>query len=447
MAPSTTADLEQVVAEPEQPAVPLTLPVETTRSRLGVVRVGIWIEPEPQASHIGGDIVRALIEPQLFTPRPGGGWAPRLVEPGSVTEAEDLRSVSFRLRPGAAWSDGSLIGAADLQRTADTRFVRSVEGDGDVITVAFTQPLPGWRRLWSGIDSVTPPSEGVVGGPFMVERVEPGLETVLVPNDGWWGVEAGEGPWLEELHLVVVPDQTTMFQLFERGELDVIAPWAVPGRLVDPCGDRVCDVDTDAGGGWQAVVLVNPVTIDLDNRRRLLGAFDPESTVGALLKGEAEAITTPFLEVRDPANLDVQLMLTVAEDVPMARVAARGAQITVSDGGGVVPELRTGPSRLVAEWVAAGGSDVLVVELYRGPSACFTCLFGELLPGESALADAGDDEALVRRIGEDAVARWLWAETRVALSDGELRGVQANGWSMFVTWNAWQWSMGADGGP
>ncbi|MDG2113980.1 MAG: ABC transporter substrate-binding protein, partial [Actinomycetota bacterium] len=372
LAPSTTADLAAVVVTTEAPAVTLTLPVvEAPRVRAGLVRVGIWLEPEPDAPHVGGDIVRALIEPQLFTARPGGGWAPRLVEPGSVVESADLTEVSFSLRSGARWSDGSEIDSADLRRTMDQRVVAGVSESGRRITVRFKQPLPGWRRLWSGIDSISRPADHLSGGPFKVEEVVVGLETVLVPNDRWWGVEAGEGPWLDELRLVVVPDQTTLLQLFERGELDVVAPWAVPGLQAYVCEESsTCSFAVDAGGGWQAMVLLNADVVGRDARRSVLTGFAPDEFVGALLRGESRALGFESLEPRELDDLSLALSLSVAEDIPMLAAIARAVQIQADDDGGVVPELRAGPSRLVAEWAAVSDYEVLIAETYLGPSPC-----------------------------------------------------------------------------
>lgn len=445
LGPSTTVDFAEVTVTTEAPEVPLTLPeAPESRQRAGSVRVGIWIEPDPAAAHIGGDIVRALIEPQLFTARPGGGWAPRLVEPASVVESADLTEVSFRLRPGAAWSDGSAIDSGDLRRTADRRFVDTISEAADgTVTVRFFQPLPGWRRLWSGIDSVTPPSDGLWGGPFRVREVVHGLETILVPNDAWWGVEAGEGPWLEELRLVVVPDQTTMLQLFEAGELDVVAPWPAPGLRTYVCDFAGCEFGVDGGlegGGWQAMVFLDPEAVALEDRQRLLSGFAPDQFVGALLKGEAVALPFAGFEEVPVGGLSRVIPITVAEDVPMLGAAARAVQIQADDAGGVVPELVVAPSWLVAEFAAEGNFEALVAETYLGPSPCWRCLFGETLPGEAELADAGVVDSLLQRLATDALARPLWASDRVVAWHAAVEGVEANAWSMFATWNAWQWS-------
>ena len=116
-------------------------------------------------------------------------------------------------------------------------------------------------------------------------------------------------------------------------------------------------------------------------------------------------------------------------------------QLQVDDGGGVVPELQLGPSRLVAEWVIDRDYDVLVAEAYLGPSPCWVCLYGAVLPGEAGLAEAGDTGPLFSRLASDALARPLWTSDRYAAWRPGIEGVEANAWSLFVTWNAWQWTV------
>lgn len=441
---STTADLGSVVATTEGSAVPLAPPSSVPEEHGGVVRVAMWVEPDVEAAHMGGQIVRSLVYPQLFTARPDGGWAPRLVEPGSVLESGDLTSVSFALREEAVWSDGVPITAEDLAFSADERFVSKVDVVRGRVEVTFTQPLPGWRRLWSGQDSVVPPTEGVFGGPFRISSHTPGLEIVLEPNDAWWGVRADEGPFLDELRILVVPDQVTLLQLFESGALDVVAPWAYPGREAELAaleaaqGGEVVH-ESASGEGWLVAALANPDELGDGDRRSLLSGFDPSEFVGSLLKGEASPVLSPDLVARDVADLGIVPTITMAEDVPMLGLAGRAVQIQADDAGGRVPELRQAPTRLVDQWQAEGDYDLLVAALYLGPSPCFVCVYGLQAPGEAELADAGDRSALDTTLVENALARSLWIPERTVAWRDDVRGVEANGYALFVTWNAWRW--------
>ena len=406
--------------------------------------MAIWVEPDVEAAHMGGQIVRSLVYPQLFTARPDGGWAPRLVEPGSVLESGDLSSVSFALREGAVWSDGEPITAEDLSRSADERFVSEVGVTSGRVEVTFTQPLPGWRRLWSGQDSVVPAIEGVFGGPFRISAQTSGLETVLEPNESWWGVGAGEGPFLDELRLLVVPDQVTSLQLFERGETDVVAPWASPGRqaelaAIETAHDGAVVFASDSGAGWLVAALANPDELGDGDRRSLLSGLDPSEFVGALLRGEATAAPSPGFEARDVADIGIVATITMAEDVPMLGLAGRAVQIQADDAGGRVPELRQAPTRLVDQWQAEGEYDLLVAALYLGPSPCFACIYGLQAPGEAELADAGNRSPLDSTLIENALARPLWVPERTVAWREGVQGVEANGYALFVTWNAWQW--------
>ncbi len=432
--PPTTSESTTTTVE----AVPFTM-VETVPEG-GDVRVGMWADPDPAAPTLAGAAVRSLILPQLFTPTPGGGWSPSLVEPGSDRLAPDQRSVTLRLRPGAVWSDGTPITVDDLRAGADATFVTGISDDGrGNLTVRFNQPLPGWRNLWSGRNVVPAPRSGVYGGPWMVGRRTEGLETVLVPNPRWWG----DRPHLDSLTLVVVPDQTTMLELLGRGELDVVAPWPAPG-LMARLGD-LDDVTTESGtpGGWQLELVANPERLSLISRQAALGALDPGELVGSLLA--AEAVAPPFGSGApdpsvQPGSLRQPAEITLPEDVPMAATVARAVQFAVRDGGGVVPEQRVAPSDQTEAWMADLDFDLAVELVYLGPSPCRTCRWAWIDETTARLTDGGApatdlDEALRNR----AADRILWQPVPLVAWNRRVHGPVVNGFAPSVAWNSQSW--------
>src|SRR5689334_484786 len=120
--------------------------------------------PDPTANTYGGSAIRELVYPQLFKATPDGKWAASLVQPGTDETDDGATSARFRLRR-ATWSDGTRITASDLRRTMDARFVKAVDDPtpAGTIVVHFTQKLPGWRRLWSGLETIAPPRDGRFG--------------------------------------------------------------------------------------------------------------------------------------------------------------------------------------------------------------------------------------------------------------------------------------------
>ena len=407
----------------------------------GSVSVGVWGKPDPTADTLTGEMIRSLTQPQLFAAAPDGTWVPSLVEPGTDIDGPELRSATFRLRQDAVWSDGSKIQGGHLWNSRDTRFVREIDvGDDGLYTVSFNQPLPNWRRLWSGADVVAPPEDGLYGGPWKVDSFDPELEAILVPNETWWGT----GPHLDELRLVVVPNQGVMFDIFEDGGLDVIAPNAVTGRvpvLAEMAPGRFA---TALGGGWWVGVQIDPDTADLADRLGVLSALDRAFFVGALLKEEAVAVASLGGGGVVPAggalaSIDSLITITAPDDVSMLGAVERAVLLAIRGAGGVVPELREAPSDLAEGWIRSGEAEAHIALHYDGPGGpCWTCRFGHVDEAAARIADGGG-EALDQLLADAGVLQVLWRPVQaVAWADG-VNGVVANGWAISPAWNAHEW--------
>jgi ABC-type transport system substrate-binding protein len=411
--------------------------------------------PDPAAPTLAGAGVRALVLPQLFVAGANGRWLPSLVEPGSDRGAADGLSASFRLRAGAKWSSGVAVGVEDLRRSADARFVAGVDGPDGAgrVTVRFVRPLPGWRRLWSGVGSVSAPAPGVWGGPFVVAEMTPGLETVLRRNDSWWGAPQ---PYLDEVRLVLVPDVVMQRQLFERGELDVVAPLATSNRSGQFGGDAVVGRPSRPSGpsgpsGWDVRLVLNGARLDEGARRALAGAVDRRLFVDSLLAGEASVLdgwagpedgTWRSVGVGDVGALGglqgKTVVLTGEIEEPITPWLQRAVQRAVSGAGGTV-ELRNAEADRVEGWVAAGDYDAAVVVAYEGPNVCWVCRW----PGaEAESADAGDvaaAAALEGRLRDSAVVLPLWRPAPFVAARPGIEGPSANGFGLTAAWNAWEW--------
>ena len=423
-----------------------TTPTSVVRPRGGRARVVVQAEPDPSAPTLTGAAVRSLVLPQLFVAEPDGSWSPSLVEPGSDRLAADGRLATFRLRGGAVWSDGSPITVADLQRSVDARFVSSVGGGGaggspSEVRLTFTQPFPGWRRLWSGVDSVPAPAPGVWGGPFVVAGRTPGLETVLARNDRWWGAPA---PWLDEVRLVVVPDPTTGRQLLVRGDVDVVAPLAGTNRTPQfrtlP-GVSVADAPVASSGGWWFGLVVNPSKVDGDERAGLLSTVDRARFVSVLLRDEALEPSTPVGGDAVRSLRGDTLTLSAAVEDPMTPLLERAMQKRARSAGGRI-ELRNAETDLVESWLASGEYQAALAWHYDGPSVCHRCRWGDVDDGLAAAADAGDEGAastlVAKAVGEGVVLP-LWRPRPVVAWRGPFGGLRANPYGLFAAWNAWEW--------
>ena len=414
--------------------------------------MGVWGEPDPAAATLGGAAVRALVLPQLFVAGPDGRWTPSLVASGSDRLAPDRRSASFRLRDGAVWSDGSPITVDDLRRSADPRFVAGVEGpdpDGKV-TVRLTQELPGWRRLWSGVDSVAPPGPGVWGGPFVVASHVPGLEVVLKANDRW----VGGRPHLDEVRLVLVPDPVVARQLLDRRRLDVVMPPAATVRTTQLRSLAGVSVDTRRVGGWWVGLLLKPDRLDRDRRAGLVAAVDRSAFVGTLLQGEASvlhgfvpppaggAASWAGVGPAPPAALrGVTVDLVGQREEPMTRTLQRALQKRAHPAGARL-ELRNAEADRAERWVAEGSYDAAVLMLHDGPEPCWTCRWAGVDEALARAADGGDRSAaraLEAKLRDEALLLPLWRPVTVTAWRDGLNGVRANGYALSGAWNAWEW--------
>lgn len=419
----------------------------------GSVKVGVWAAPDPAAPTLGGAAVRALVLPQLFVAAPDGTWLPSLVQPGTDASVGDNRSARFRLRPGAAWSDGAPITAADLRRSADPRFVAAVDGpaaDG-TITVRFTHALPAWRRLWSGADSVAAPAPGVWGGPFVVAGSTPGLDTVLHRNDRWWGAPA---PYLDEVRLTLVPDAITARQLLARGDLDIVMPPAANVRTTQLEAVPGVTVDSTNRGGWWVGLFMPSSRLSRTERQALAYSFDRKRFVTVLLGGEAfplngfvgpeDAVFASDLKSVPPWKTGATVTVVGEIEEPTTPLIERVVQQKAADGKATV-ELRNADAGLVERWLADGTYDAFVAMAFDSPDPCWTCRWSAVDGSLAQAADAGDRQAqtaLETKVRDDAVALPLWRMRTVVAYRTGLHGVRANGFGLDAAWNAWEWWRG-----
>lgn len=419
------------------------------RPRGGTARVGVWGEPDPAAPTLNGAAVRALVLPQLFVARPDGRWQPSLVVAGSDHTAADSRSARVKLRSGT-WSNGTPVTADDLRRSADPRFVAGIDGPaaGGVVTVRFTQPLPGWRRLWSGVDAVTAPAPDVYGGPFVVASYERGLQIVLRRHPGWYGPS---GPFLDELRLVLVPDPTIARLLLARGDLDAVMPPAATVRTAQLDAVPGVEVASTARGGWWVGLLLKADRLPLARRRALVALVDRRAFVGTLLAGEASVLdgfgpTSPgaWSEVGpgDATAVRGAVVDFVGEgEEPMTTLLQRSMLYRARPLDARL-ELRMSEADTVEPWIDAGDYQAAVVMEADGPVVCWTCRWASVDEPLARAADTGDAaaaEALQAKLRDEALLLPLWRPRTVVAWRVGLKGVQANGYALNAAWNAWDW--------
>jgi hypothetical protein len=423
---------------------PSTAPSTSAAIPQRPVRIGVWMPPDVTANTYGGAAVRALVYPQLFRATPQGRWEADLVEPGSDATRPGARSARFRLRRNARWSDGTPITVSDLRRTLDGRFVSGIDDPtpSGTIVVHFSTRLPGWRRLWSGLETISPPSDGVFGGPYRVSTTTPGLETVLIANRRYHG----DSPNIREVRLVLVPDPEIQARLMENGDLDVIAPPAFTdrtARLRDiPKADVL--VGDATRGGWSASLVANPARLAVAQRVAVLTLVDTKRFTEVLLHGEATPGGSSVAKQATPAKGARPAVTGPLESGPanaLLRAIARNGR-----KAGVDIDLRQGEFDRVLATYAGSAFDVLLHLEPGTPEPCWTCRYAPVDAPLAAAADGGDAKAtaaLKRKLLADALVLPLWRERPVAAVRDGLENVSVNGFHVAgPAWNIANWRWG-----
>jgi peptide/nickel transport system substrate-binding protein len=155
------------------------------------------------------------------------------LEPGlamSWKVSKDGRQISFRLRSGVSFSDGTPFSAGDVAYTIQQLMdpaLHSPTGDsfrsgaGNVetrvisptqISIRFPAPVAGLDRLFDYVAILSersPKKEMAVLGPFMVADYKPGSTILLKRNPYYWKTdEQGRKlPYLDSIQLDIQPNR------------------------------------------------------------------------------------------------------------------------------------------------------------------------------------------------------------------------------------------------
>lgn len=177
----------------------------------------------------------------------------------TIDVADDGRSVEFRLRAAARFSDRTSVTPEDVVFSFETlrdkglpymrsnfRDVERVEKSGER-SVRFSFKDGGNRELplilalmpilpahvWADRDFEKTTLEPPVGsGPYRVTRAEPGALLVLTRDPDYWGRDLAVRRGLynaDELRYEYYRDQNSLFEAFKKGLIDILAE-SDPGR-------------------------------------------------------------------------------------------------------------------------------------------------------------------------------------------------------------------------
>lgn len=249
----------------------------------------------------------------------GAGGA---LEPGLATAwtvAEDGLSISFDLREGVLFSDGTpfdadaaevnlkrWMGVPDFSWIGISAAFDSIVKDApNKITVKLTRPVAAALlelTIVRPVRFLSPKAIGADGtqtapigtGPWIVESHD-STKTVLVRNDAYWG----EKPSFSRMELLVVPDELARANGLRAGDLDVIGgDWVAPlspRRASALKGDGMTVI---AEPGTATTILgyspKSPMMQDKAVRDAIFIGVDRAAMAAVLFEGYADATVNIF---------------------------------------------------------------------------------------------------------------------------------------------------------
>ncbi|WP_053204131.1 ABC transporter substrate-binding protein [Jiangella muralis] len=248
-------------------------------------------------------VMEGLLRPDPEAP---SGVSGGLAEEWEVEESG--RTITFHLRDGATFSDGSPVTAADVvfsveqwqQNVGYGPLYASITGatalSDDSVAIELKQPSSvtlSW--IGAGASVIVPKDFGgrtredfyaspVGAGPFMVDEYKPGQTLTMVRNPHYYD---DERPYLDSITYEIVADANQRLLQYQRGDIDVIE--AVPADVADviPESDRyVVHPASTVQSAW--FNLQRSPTDDVRFRRAVSFAIDRDAYVDAVYRGFAE---------------------------------------------------------------------------------------------------------------------------------------------------------------
>ena len=204
----------------------------------------------------GGVLVRLNRQTQQLEPELATAWK----------VSKDGKTITFQLRQGVRFSDGTPFGAQDVQFTMTVLMdpmLHSPTGDAfrsgqgkisaailtpDRISLTFPAPVAGLEKLFDQVaimSASSPKKEMAVLGPFYVAEYKPGAYVALHRNPNYWKHDdAGRAlPYLDAVKLEIQSNRDIEMLKFSRNEIHLINAMDADyfDRLAHSAPDKVRD--------------------------------------------------------------------------------------------------------------------------------------------------------------------------------------------------------------
>jgi peptide/nickel transport system substrate-binding protein len=305
------------------------------------VKGGTWIDDlfEPVKSLIPNGVAETfanLIDESLYTPLfvgdTNGKITPALAsEVPTVANGDvsaDLKTWTFKIRPGVTWTDGQPVDARDVDftwklwnnpkfgaaQTTGYNLITSADVSSDQLKITFhlSQPFVAFATVWTdglfaplpahhfstmspdtilkSAENLNPP---VTDGPFMMSESKPGDHFTIVRNPKYY--RASEGlPYLDKIVFRLIPDQNTILKDFQAGT--ITSAWFLDVTKVPAykaLGNYQLVTNPNASN-FEAMYfnLDKPALKDATVRKAMSMAIDYNALIQIARRGEAVPLCT-----------------------------------------------------------------------------------------------------------------------------------------------------------
>ena len=242
-------------------------------------------------------------------------------------EGRQAELITFSLRSGVSFSDGTPFSAEDVAYTINQLMDPSLHsptgdafrsGPGNVetkiisptqISITFPAPVAGLDRQFDQVAVLSAHStrkEMAVLGPFMIADYKPGATVLLKRNPYYWKTDA-QGrklPYLDSIQLDIQPNRDVEMLRFKRGEINLIN--SIDSEYFDKLAATSPQLVHDAGASldteqmWFNEVAKSPLPPYKKNwfrsatfRRAISSAINREDLARVVFRGHAQPAVGP----------------------------------------------------------------------------------------------------------------------------------------------------------
>ncbi|MBN8939873.1 MAG: ABC transporter substrate-binding protein [Rhizobiales bacterium] len=331
-----------------------------------------------------------------------------------IDRSADGRTLTFHLRQGATWHDGSAVTAEDVKWSLDRAVLAKSMSAAQIASGSLTKPeqfrVAGERTVEVLLDKpdrlalanlcipLSPIMNSTLvkknataddvwatawlkdntaaGGAYIVEQHRPGQQTILKRNEAWKGGADGKLPFFKRIIAQTVPDPANRASLIERGDADLSVDLQAGDITSLQERGKVKLVAIPQTNGFNAIIFNSGVApFDNVKVRQAVAAALPYDDMfkAALFARGRQLFGATWTEAPDagfPQRLPLRTDLARAKQLMSDAGMASGFATTFSFPAGAA-SIAEPTAALIKEALAKIGIDVSIQKL---PDAQFTTM-------------------------------------------------------------------------